>query len=390
MTTNPLRQLHSRTSGCRALAALACIVAATDAAADVGFTAALVVARSTAPNEVALAIRSRNVAGVDVYEVDLVDRPPGTLRLVTINADSGTLASVELLPLAPADAAAASQAIQRLQYARIDFPAAIGAAEGWLGTSDTEVVEVLYEQGVVAYRTRDQVTAERAAVDCITGTVVPDPPPGFGVEPVVTVAEMAGAIAHAERMAGPGWRAIEARASDRPDGTTVRVLLGDAQAPAVREVEVLLGIYVGAPAAAPLPHQAALVAAVGDGGAAGHFAIDALIAAERAAPRCGVTRIGLEHAGGKGALRWRVSLVAEDATARDAATDALAPPPPVATLGQRIPVPAGDIDRDGDADAADLGLVLGGWGGWHPSLDLDASGSVSGADLAVVLGSWGG
>jgi hypothetical protein len=82
--------------------------------------------------------------------------------------------------------------------------------------------------------------------------------------------------------------------------------------------------------------------------------------------------------------------VAEDATGRDAATDALAPPPPVATLGQRIPVPAGDIDRDGDADAADLGLVLGGWGGWHPSLDLDASGSVSGADLAVVLGSWGG
>jgi hypothetical protein len=113
VTTNPLRQLRPWTGGCRALGALACIVAATEAAADVGFTAALVVARSTAPNEVALAIRSRNVAGVDVYEVDLVDRPPGTLRLVTINADSGTLASVELLPLAPADAAAASQAIHR-------------------------------------------------------------------------------------------------------------------------------------------------------------------------------------------------------------------------------------------------------------------------------------
>ncbi|MCA9286586.1 MAG: CRTAC1 family protein [Phycisphaerales bacterium] len=46
-----------------------------------------------------------------------------------------------------------------------------------------------------------------------------------------------------------------------------------------------------------------------------------------------------------------------------------------------------DLDRDGDVDGADLGLLLGNWG--QPGVgDLDESGSVDGADLGLLLAAW--
>ena len=49
----------------------------------------------------------------------------------------------------------------------------------------------------------------------------------------------------------------------------------------------------------------------------------------------------------------------------------------------------GDLDGDGDVDAADLALLLGAWGSSDPSADLDGDGSVGAADLAILLGNWG-
>jgi hypothetical protein len=50
------------------------------------------------------------------------------------------------------------------------------------------------------------------------------------------------------------------------------------------------------------------------------------------------------------------------------------------------PCPA-DLNGDGSVDGADLGLLLGAWGG--PDGDLNASGSTDGADLGLLLGAWG-
>lgn len=52
----------------------------------------------------------------------------------------------------------------------------------------------------------------------------------------------------------------------------------------------------------------------------------------------------------------------------------------------------GDLDSDGDVDAADLAQLLGAWGGaglGHPA-DLDGDGDVGPVDLAQLLGAWGG
>jgi hypothetical protein len=48
----------------------------------------------------------------------------------------------------------------------------------------------------------------------------------------------------------------------------------------------------------------------------------------------------------------------------------------------------GDITNNGEVDGADLGVLLGDWGG-SVSGDLDGNGSVDGADLGILLGNWG-
>ena len=47
-----------------------------------------------------------------------------------------------------------------------------------------------------------------------------------------------------------------------------------------------------------------------------------------------------------------------------------------------------DLNGDGATDGADLGLLLGAWGGGGPA-DLNGSGTVDGADLGLLLGAWG-
>ncbi len=50
-----------------------------------------------------------------------------------------------------------------------------------------------------------------------------------------------------------------------------------------------------------------------------------------------------------------------------------------------------DTDGDGDTDAADLAVLLGGWGPADAGecLDNDSSGSIGAFDLAVLLANWG-
>jgi hypothetical protein len=47
-----------------------------------------------------------------------------------------------------------------------------------------------------------------------------------------------------------------------------------------------------------------------------------------------------------------------------------------------------DLDGDGTVTGADLGLLLGNWGGSGVG-DLDGDGNVSGSDLGLLLGAWG-
>lgn len=59
---------------------------------------------------------------------------------------------------------------------------------------------------------------------------------------------------------------------------------------------------------------------------------------------------------------------------------------PKLTVEYTLPV-VGDLDGNGVVDGADLGLLLGNWGGAGVG-DLDGSGSVDGADLGILLGHW--
>jgi hypothetical protein len=55
----------------------------------------------------------------------------------------------------------------------------------------------------------------------------------------------------------------------------------------------------------------------------------------------------------------------------------------------RSSVRRGDLNGDGTVDGADLGAMLGSWGGSNNAADLNLDGSVGGADLGALLGGWG-
>ena len=57
-------------------------------------------------------------------------------------------------------------------------------------------------------------------------------------------------------------------------------------------------------------------------------------------------------------------------------------------LGEIIPDCLGDLNGDGLVDGADLGVLLGAWGGTGPA-DLNGDGTIDGADLGALLGAWG-
>ena len=54
-----------------------------------------------------------------------------------------------------------------------------------------------------------------------------------------------------------------------------------------------------------------------------------------------------------------------------------------------VPSCAGDLDNNGVVNAADLGILLGGWNTSTPGPDIDNNGVVDAADLAILLGNWG-
>jgi hypothetical protein len=59
------------------------------------------------------------------------------------------------------------------------------------------------------------------------------------------------------------------------------------------------------------------------------------------------------------------------------------------TLSISLPACPADLNRSGQVDAADLAILLGGWGSTAGEADLDGNGTVGGSDLAILLGAWG-
>jgi hypothetical protein len=60
----------------------------------------------------------------------------------------------------------------------------------------------------------------------------------------------------------------------------------------------------------------------------------------------------------------------------------------MAFVGSDEPACPGDLNDDGTIDGADLGLLLGSWGGAGDA-DLNNDGTIDGADLGLLLGAWG-
>jgi hypothetical protein len=354
----------------------------------IGFEAAVVLARQSVPAQVLLAVRERTRNGVWVYECDFANVPPSSLTTATLERETGTLLGVDAVPIHPDDFAVTQQSLQRLRYARTDFAAAIVSAGAESGRTDVERIELLYEAGVLAYRVSYFDDPAMVEIDSITGGAIPALLPGFGNEPTVTVAEMAGAIAHAEWVAGEQWRAIEAAAVQRFDGVTVKVLLANRISGQLMRPEVVQGFLIPSGAFVALGEQVSRAAAVSLASPVVCDAISALGVVQEASPRLGANALSLEPVIG-GGYRWYARIVSAGELERDAVVDATAD---AAAKSARFveprDLPIGDLSRDGRVDASDLAILLGAWGVYNPILDVNESGLVDAGDLAAVLSAW--
>lgn len=92
---------------------------------------------------------------------------------------------------------------------------------------------------------------------------------------------------------------------------------------------------------------------------------------------CGGTRIDLAEAGLAHVKFIRITVAANAPSVPE--VDAF-----VAVRHEYAPA---DLNGDGTVDGADLGTLLGAWGG-ASFADLDGSGLVDGADLGILLGAW--
>jgi len=367
---------------------LAAWLAATPVRADIGFAAAATMGRAAAPGQTLLALRLRTRNGLWVYECDLVNTPPTAFTTAVVDRDSGATVDLVAAPIPPDEFQPTQQAIQRLNYATADFADAWSTANAFTGRSDTERIDLLYEAGVLAFRVSYFRANGFTEVDSITGAVIPAVIPGLGIEPTVSVAEMAGALAHAAWIAGPAWVPIEATVLARIDGFTVRVLLANRSTGFLMRPEIVQGFYIPAPPFAPMGSQASRSAAVGAGSTVICRALDALASAEAASPGLGVNGVSLEPLPASG-QRWVTRFVDTFGIERDAHADASIPAARKATsIVAPMDIAPGDLTRDGVVDARDLAEVLAAWGAFNPLLDLNESGLVDAGDLAVVLGGW--
>ena len=375
-----------------ALALLAPALNATVAArADIGFAAAAAVCRAQVPGQALTALRQRTRNGVWVYEGDFANNPPTIFTTATVDRDTGALIDVATAPMPPDERAATQQTLQRLNYAGTDFAAAVASATASSGRTDTERVALLYEAGVLAFRVNYFDDPTVVSIDSITGAPIPAIIPGLGIEPTVSVAEMAGAIAHAQFVAGSDWRAIEATAIQRFDGVTVRVLLAHRVSGSLMQPEIVQGFFIPSPVFAPVGAQVARAATVSVSSPVACAAIPALSSVQAASPGLGANRLRLERveSGGTIAYRWILGLVDASEAERDAQLDATLPAPKKSPVfGAPFDLTLGDVTRDGTVDARDLSEILSYWGSINPILDVDGSGSLGSGDLAVVLSEW--
>ncbi|MEY5032079.1 MAG: hypothetical protein RL354_1110 [Planctomycetota bacterium] len=358
------------------------------AAGAIGFEAAAVVARQSVPGQRLLAMRERTRNGVWVYECDLVDVPPTQFTTATIHRDNGSVLDIAAIAIPPDEFAATQQAVQRLNYARADFAQAMAVANARAQRTAIERIDLLYEGGILAYRVSYFDAPILVEVDSITGGVIPALIPGLGIEPTVTVAEMAGAIAHAEWVIGLQWRAIEGVAVQRFDGVTVKVLLANRLSGQLMRVEVVQGFLIPSGAFVALGGQAARAAGVAIGSPVICRAIDALSSVQQSSPELGVNAVSLEARAG-GAYEWAVRLVDAQEVEADALLEAsVAASRKSPQFVAPIDFPPGDVSRDGVVNAEDLALILGSWGAFNPLFDVNESGLVDAGDIAAALNDW--
>lgn len=366
--------------------------AAGQAAADIGFSAAVTLCRDAVPQGILIGIKQRERSNTWIYEGELYNAALTTAWGPRFNRETGASLGLDVDTPNESDIPVLQAIFDRLDEAVLDFADALPIANEAAGRDDVMKMAFDLEAGILAFQVEyfDEVT--KIYVDSVTGGVIPHHGAGDDIEVTAPTAVLQSAVSLAETTLGAGWNSFKVESEQEAAGTTVQVLLFHQKSGMLAAVDVVGGAVASVTEFEPLGTQAEKVAAMQANWSAVQTGLSAaLAAAELEYPACGVNEVEFKVETEKTGttLLWKIGLVTVDLIEVDFFVDATA----AASGGFRFataPVNGtiGDVDEDGAVTASDLSQLLDAWGAINPLMDLDGSGQVDAGDMSLLLANW--
>ncbi|MFO0961633.1 MAG: PepSY domain-containing protein [Phycisphaerales bacterium] len=368
------------------LAASATLLAAASASADIGFAQGIAAARAAAPGRTLYEVTHRVRHGKLVYDSALVNAAITSAAEVEVNSASGAIERSEVGPVNPADIAPLTQILAMLPDATIDFPQAIDLAAGFAPAGAVaNKASFDLEFNMLAYSVEFNDSAVKVYIDSVTGGQIPQHGADDGAETTIPAGSMTAAI-DAGVAASP-LPILEAEAEVEDTGTMVEIVQWDGATGEMVTVTVNSGTLAIESIVRWTPTDSQLHRAQDEIDLLPLVTVGASEAVAQAlAANPDASFHGIELEADDEGNNWQVELITATGFELDFFVDATSS----SGFFVRAPVnflPA-DFNRDGHVNGADLGELLGSWGGSNPQYDLDGSGLINGADIALLLGSF--
>lgn len=377
-----------------ALPALAPVLHAPAASADVGCQQLVEIARAANPGKPLLGIRHRvRNDGESFFISQNVNAFNTLVYQLRIDPASGAVLDENVEDLLPPLNLETQPVLDRLSELTLDFAPALAIANAASGRAESDVarLELSSEMFMIFYDVR-YADGTRVMVDGATGRVIAHGDEAT-TDNTTTPALLAANLAAARAAAGPGWVLFDASVLVTADGVAVdamflRTLNGQVKQVTLRGAEMSVAQFL------PIGRIERTVAEIRPQVPTVVVTAEEFLAhVATTFPGALVADVGLQsqlRGDGSVRTRWGTMLLTAAGQSLEYAIDATLP------IGQGLAVAqlatprvTGDLTGDGRVLADDLAELFATFGQEYPPHDLDGDGTVRGGDLAILLQHWG-
>lgn len=376
------------------LPALASLLIAPTASADVDCAQVAAIARAANPGRPLLGIKHRVRNDGEAFFISQNVNAFNTLVYqLRIDPATGAVLDENIEDLLPPLNLETQPVLDRLSELTLDFAPAIAIANAATAHAETDVarVDLSSEMFMIFYDVR-YADGARVMVDGATGRVIAHGDEATA-DNTTTPALLATNLAAARAAAGPGWVLFDASVLVTADGLAVEAMFLRPLNGQVKHV-TLRGAQMSVAQFLPIGRVQRTVAEIRPQLPTVVVGAEEFLAhVATTFPGTLVADVALQsqlREDGSIRTRWNTTLLTAAGESIEYAVDATLP------IGQGLafaqlatPRVTGDLTGDGRVLADDLAELFATYGQEYPPHDLDGDGTVRGGDLAILLQHWG-